>query len=474
MSAAFLSALLFAAAPPADAPLADAVETRDAAAIDRLLDREEPGVNLAQPDGMTALHWAVRRGEDSIVARLINAGADATAETHYGVTPLALACELGDAGIVRRLLDAGADANARFPDGSTPLLSAARTGRPAALKALLEAGSKPNAADPRGQTALMWAAAAGHATAIDVLVAADANVNATLPSGFTPFLFAVREGEVAAARRLLAAGVDVNAPAEVRKGARNGLRNGTPPLALAVENGHFELAAALLNAGAAPDDLRSGFAALHAISWVRKPMRGDGDPAPTGSGSLTSLEFVRVLIDAGADVNLRLKGSPPGHPGLNKKGATAFLLACESCDVPLMTALLDAGADETLTNADGTTALLAAAGVGALGSGDEPAATEAEAVEAVRWLLDRGAKIDLVDDRGETAMHGAAYKNRPDVVRLLAEHGADPAVWNVENRSGWTPLEIASGQRRGNFRPSPETIAAIQAVLARPFTVRSD
>ena len=398
--------------------------------------------------------------------QLLAAGADATAATHYGVTPLQLACEAGDAAVVRALLAAGADANGRFPDGATPLRSAARTGRPAAVAALLNAGAEVNAAGARGQTALMWAAAAGHAAAVDVLTEAGATIDAATPAGFTAFLFAVREGRLAAADRLLAAGADVNAPAVAKKAPRKGLRNGTTPLCLAVENGHFELAAALLAAGAEPDNRRSGFAALHAVTWVRKPLRGDGDPAPEGSGTLTSLQFVRALAAAGADLDRPLKNTPPGHPGLNKNGATAFLLAAESCDLPLLKLLAELGADEAATNADGTTALLAAAGVGALGSGDEPAGSGAESVAAVTWLLDRGADLRAVDRRGETAMHGAAYKNRPAVVRLLAARGLEPAVWDVPNRSGWTPREIASGRRRGNFRPSPETVAALEEVLA--------
>ena len=439
-----------------------------AAALTLALLLAPPPAGAAGPDspgGMTALHRAARDGDAGLVGRLLDAGADATAETHYGVTPLELACGAGDAAAVRALLAAGADANAVLPDGSTPLMAAARTGRPAAVAALLAAGADPDAADPRGQTALMWAAAAGHAGAVEELVNAGADVDATLPSGFTAFLFAVRQGETAAARRLLAAGADVNAPAVVAKPVNKGLRDGTTPLALAVENGHYELAAALLDAGADPNGMSGGFAALHAVSWVRKPLRGDGDPAPTGSGSVTSLEFVRASIDAGADVNLRLESTPPGHPGLNKAGATAFLLAAEAGDVPLMKVLLDLGADPALTNADGTTALLAAAGVGPHGSGDLPAATEAEAVEAVTFLLDLGADVNVVDGRGETAMHGAAYAARPALVRRLAARGTDPAVWNAKNEGGRTPQDIAAGRRGGNFRPSPETVAALREAL---------
>ena len=416
-------------------------------------------------DGTTALHRAVLDDDAARVARLLAAGADPDAATRYGVTPLAIACENGSAAAVGLLLNAGADPAAAPPGGPAPLLTAARTGRLGPVALLLEDGADPNARDRRGQTAAMWAAAAGHADALGLLIDAGADVHTPLPSGFTPFFFAVREGNTAAARRLLGAGVDVNAPMRVARRARNGPRDGTTALVLAVENGHFELAAALLGAGADPGDRGTGYAALHAMSWTRKPLRGDGDPPPRGSGALTDLGFVRVLAAAGADLDLPLKGTPPGRPGLNKKGATALLLACEACDLPLMKRLVELGADPAATNADGSGALLAAAGVGPLNSGDEPAATEAEAVEAITWLLDRGHDVNAVDRRGETAMHGAAYKNRPAVVRLLAARGADPAVWGRKNKAGRTPLSIAEGHRPGNFRPSPETLAALREVL---------
>ena len=60
------------------------------------------------------------------------------------------------------------------------------------------------------------------------------------------------------------------------------------------------------------NDQRSGFTPLHTMSWVRKPDESDrGDPAPIGSGSLTSLDFVRTLVKLGADVNLRLDEGAP-------------------------------------------------------------------------------------------------------------------------------------------------------------------
>jgi ankyrin repeat protein len=107
---------------------------------------------------------------------------------------------------------------------------------------------------------------------------------------------------------------------------------------------------------------------------------------------------------------------------------------------------------------------MAAAGVGCLAT-EEEAGTEDEAVEAVKLALELGNDLNAVDDKGETAMHGAAYKNLPKVVQLLADQGAKIEVWNRENRYGWTPLSIAEGHRHGNFKPSTETIAALHRVM---------
>ena len=107
---------------------------------------------------------------------------------------------------------------------------------------------------------------------------------------------------------------------------------------------------------------------------------------------------------------------------------------------------------------------MAAAGVGCLAPGEE-AGTEDEAIEAVKLAIELGNDVNAVDDNGETAMHGAAYKNFPRVVQLLADKGARVEVWNRKNKYGWTPISIAEGHRPGNFKPSPETLAALRRVL---------
>jgi uncharacterized protein len=456
-------------AAAADARVADAAEHMDRAAVRQLV-AGRADVNAPQPDGMTALHWAAYQDDVDTARLLVRAGAQVKAANRYGVTPLSLACTNGSAPMIDLLLDAGADPNAALPGGETPLMTASRAGSLAVVRALLARGANVRSVDDRrGQDALMWAAAEGHADVVSALVDAGADVRARLASGFTPLLFAVREGRSDVVRLLLRAGAGVNdaVPADPKRRGYGGRMPpvGTTPLLVAVTNAHFELAAYLLDEGADPNAALTGFTALHAITAVRKPGVGDNDPAPEGSGRMTSLELVKRLVAHGADLNARMtRRANLSNTRLNEIGATPFMLASLTADAELMRALAALGADPKIPNVDGSTPLMAAAGLAARSPGED-AGTEPEVIEAVQAALDLGADINAVDRNGETAMHAAAYKNLPMVVRYLAAKGARIDVWNRDDRFGWTPLAIAVGYRFGNFKPSPDTEAAIREVM---------
>jgi ankyrin repeat protein len=459
------------------AKVADAAERRDTALV-RTLIAAKADVNAAQIDGTTALHWAAYNDDPEMATLLVRSGANVNAVNRYGVPPLSLACATGHAGVVNVLLAAGADANATLKGGETVLMVAARSGNLEAVKALLARGARHDARERHGQTALMWAAAEGHAAVVRALIDIGADVSATLDSGFTPFFFAVREGHIDVVRALLDAGVDVNAPLQRPERAPGRPVNippykpaarGTSPLLMAVQNGHFELAIALVERGADPNDRRTGFTPLHTITWVRKPDSSDGsEPAPIGSGSLTSLQFVREIVKRGANVNLQLAKGTPNVPNtssrIDAEGATPFLLAADRSDIPLMRLLLELGADPLLTNFTRTTPLMAAAGLGTTEPLEE-AGEETEALEAVKMLLERGADINAVDDNGDTAMHGAAYGNYPLVVQLLADRGANPQIWKERNKFGRTPLFIAEGYHGRLLRPDRPTIDVVTRLM---------
>jgi uncharacterized protein len=416
--------------------LLDAVKRGDAGAVRALL-HEKADANTADPDGTSALHWAARRDDLPAAEALLAAGAKASAANRYGVTPLSLAATNGSAAMIERLLAAGASANTTLPGGETVLMTAARAGHAAGVRTLLARGADVRARESaKGQTALMWAAAENNAAVVTLLVEAGADLRDRSRAGaFSPFLFSVRGGHIAAAQALIDAGAPVN----------DALPDGTSALVLAVMNAHYELAAALLDRGADPNASAQGWTALHQIAWSRRHNAGFNLPGPVQTGALDSLDLARKLVARGANVNARMTKEPrDGNRNmLNRIGATPFLMAAKSDDVALMRVLLELGADASLTTSLGTTALMAAAGVGIWAPGENPG-THEEALAAVKLALEAGGgKVNDIDQEGETALHGAVYRGGAiPVIQFLLDRGA---ALDVVNKRGWTPLVAAEG-----------------------------
>ena len=461
-----------AGSPGTDIGLLGAIRGGDAAGVHDAIDGGAD-VTASDPDGTTALHWAAHADDPAIVELLLAAGADPLAVNRFGVAPIALACVNGNAPIVRLLLDAGADPNTVLAEGETSLMTAARTGSLEVVRLLLERGADVNATDAwRGQTALMWASAEGHAQIIPTMLSYGGDMTARSDKGWTALLFAVREGQIDVVQTLLEAGGNVEETLPVEEERRRGgtsaerSATGLNAFLLAAANAHYELAAFLVDRGADVNVSTRGWTALHQVSWVRKAgIAGSNNPAPTGSGNMTSLEFVKKLVASGADVNARVTIRPPaGITRLNFIGGTPFLLAARTGDADLMRLLADLGADPLLPNEDNTTPIMVAAGVGTAAPGEDPG-TEAEVLEAVKIALELGGDLNGVDDKGETAMHGAAWKHLPGVVAFLAQAGADVDVWNQRNSRDWTPLDIVGVHLDMNRQSSPETAAAIRKVM---------
>ena len=462
-----LSLLLLTTALSADdAPLSRVVRIGDVAAVQAALAGAD--VNQADADGSTPLHWAVHRDDPALVDLLVNAGANVKAANRYGVAPLSIAATNGNAAIVDRLLRAGADPDTTAVDGETALMAAARTGRVEVVRALVARGAAVNAREMwRGQTALMWAATENNAAAARALIEAGADVAARSQGGFTALLFAVRGGHRETARTLVAAGAAVNEK----------LPDGTSALVLAAINAHYELAAWLLAQGADPNAAEQGWTALHQLAWTRRLNKGFANPGPVPTGSIDSLKLVEILVKHGADVNARQTKEPrDGYRNmLDRTGATPFLLAAKSADLPLMRALLAEGADPLLTTRDNSTPLMVAAGVGIWNVGENPGTNE-EALEAVKLISELGGSVTAVNDNGYTALHGAAHRGANDLVRWLADKGAKLDARLTKSgggtegtggwREGWTPLTIADGVfYAAAFKAHPETAALIRQLM---------
>jgi ankyrin repeat protein len=459
LAAAAVVAALGAGVAGAETTLVAALKNGDITSV-RLLARNAAEINKPEPDGTTPLHVAVLRNDIESVDLLLRGGANVKATTRFGVAPLYLACVNGNAAIVEKLLAAGADPNTALPEGETALMTAARTGRVPAIEALLARGANVNAREGwKGQTALMWAAAENNAEAAKRLIDAGADVKARTNKGaFSAFLFAARAGHIDSARVLLDAGADVNEK----------LPDGTSALLLTIMNAHYETAAFLVDRGADPNADKQGWAPLHQVVWSRRPNTGSNIPGAVLTGRMDSLELVRRLLEHGANVNARETREPKDgfRNMLNRIGATPFLLAAKSVDVPLMRLLLEHGANPKLTTEDGTTALMAAAGVGIWAPGENPG-TEEEALAAVKFVYEAGGGLATdVDKNGETALHGAIYRaGSIPIAKFLIDKGAK---LDVRNNKGWTPLIVADGVE---YTPNvlkryPDTAAFLRQELA--------
>jgi ankyrin repeat protein len=462
-----------------DASLAVLVKAGNREAVRTLLRRSPEAVNVVEADGTSALHWAVRVADAQIVRMLLDAGANPNTANRRGVTPLLLAATNADAAMAVTLIKAGANVGAPVSGGQTVLMVAARTGSPQTVAALLERGADVNARERvMGESALMWAAAENHDGVIKVLAAAHADVDArsstmsfsrakfgdgrsarftVLPrGGWTALMYAARQNAPAAVRALAAAGADLNATDP----------DGTTALTLAIINAHYDVAALLLESGADPNVADSaGMTPLYAAIDMNTLDETPGRPAPIPSGDLDAPAIVRLLLAHGANANAALKGTVlervhNNGDGTLGAGATPLMRAARKGDVALMRLLLDHGADATRRTAKQGTAFLYLAGLGGLGRFGEydlTRATDKEFVEGMKLCLEHGSEIGETDDSGQTALHIAVIQREASSVRFLIDRGAR---LDARDRQGRTALDVAQGvgaRPRGAAAPALRT-----------------
>jgi uncharacterized protein len=483
-----LSAAAFAAPAIGSSPtVADAVQRRETASLQSLI-KAHADVNLAQPDGTSALHWAAHWNDLDTVKLLLQSKADAKAVNRYGATPLseavvASAISPQAAAMIEILLKAGADPKSlTTPDGETVLMTASHAGNVEAVRLLLDAGADVNGKESyRGQTALMLAAAEGHSAIVKLLMDHHADwkvVSKDRPSkmpkisfasavtpiargGMTALLFAAREGNVESAKAMLDGGVDVN---------QLGIDENTA-LTVAIMNKHYTFAKYLLDRGADPNiaDVK-GRTALYAAldarteNWTALPPRKEQDP-------LSSLALIEAILAHGADPNKALTKMLDGKSGMDfgdfvlGAGTTPLMRAAVAGDVPSMRLLLAKGADIKRTTPQGNSALLFAAGVGYRDKYTR--GTEAEALDALKLTLEHGQDLHQANAAGETALHGAASRGADTIVQFLVDHGAN--VNATTARAGHTPLDIAMGKAVTSQLPVPydSTVALIKKLGGR-------
>jgi ankyrin repeat protein len=489
-----------------------------------LLIRAGANAKAANREGATPLWLASVNGDAVVIAALLAAGADPNERLALGRTPLMLASRTGNVEAMKVLLDHGADVNAKETlRGTTPLMWAADEAHPAAVQLLIQRGADINARsnvaergtgpalgkanDPRRAVAAQGAALAAREAAPDLSAlnalsgrggagargagargggargagargagAAGGDVDqddAAVAAGFfrgpapkdggelTPLIFAVRSNDLESVKTLLAAGVDVNQVTGY----------GWSPLLVATQNRYYKLGAFLLDHGADPNLAnKGGWVPLYLATDNRNIESGD---YPVRKGDMDHLDFIKLLLDEGANVNARAKDSTETrtvftNQWLDENGATAFLRASQSGDVPLMKLLLARGADPKIATTLGVTALHVAAGIGWV-EGITYEWSKKDTLEAVRMLLELGLDPNGQADTGRVALHGAAHKGATEVVQLLADHGAKLDVrdyGNTDNRGGklaihtWQPVDYADGLVR----------VGVQSAIAHPET----
>jgi ankyrin repeat protein len=425
-----IAALLLGAtaARAATAEVADAAMRGDRDAVRAALARRAD-VNLPQVDGTTALHWAVERDDLDMADALIRAGARVTARTREGVLPLQLAAINGSAPMIDRLLKAGAEPDAPLtPAGDTAVMMAARTGARAALRLLLEAGANVNAKETwGGTTALMWAVSEGHLDAAKLLLGAGADVNArsnyVAPANGRGF-----EGRTPVGNR---------ADPKVEEFASGWLT----PLMLAAREGHVDLGRALLDAGAE----------VNAAA-------GDGKTALSLAIFNGNYDMASLLVDRKADVN---KADAQRFTPLfwaadrrNMETAPNFPWMVTVDPLPLIRRLLDAGANPNAMVNNTPRARMREGSPRIVFATALMRAAFAADQELVKLLLDRGADPAIVSRDGETMVSAAAGlafihgyhrgktpAERLQVVKLFVGLGNDV---NQADDYGITPLMAAA------------------------------
>jgi ankyrin repeat protein len=465
----------------ADSTAADAAQRRDWLAL-RAAIRQHAGVNAAQPDGTAALHWAAHWNDVETVKLLLAAGADAKAANRFGSTPLSEAAEIGSAAVVEALLNAGADPGTLATrDGETVLMTAARGGHLDVVKLLVARSADVNAHENyRGQTALMWAAAERHPQVVKYLLdhgaawaarsfdrdnklpklSAASSVTPMARGGLAALHFAAREGDIESARWLLDAGADVN---QVDA-------DGTPAITVGIMNKQYSFAKFLLDRGANPNvaDVR-GRSPLYAAIDIRNEDYS-ALPSRQGTDPMQDIEIIAALLDRGADPNAALTRNLPGRSGMDAgdtsldQGATPLMRAARAGDTEVMRRLVAKGADPKRENHQGNDMLLYAAGVGYRDKNTH--GDEAGALEAVKFAVAQGLDLQHKNNRGETALHGAAFRGADSIVRYLVEQGAR---MDETTSAGLTTLDYAMGKSVTIQLPVPHdsTVELLRKLGAR-------
>jgi ankyrin repeat protein len=425
---------------------------------------------LANRLGVTPLAIASTNGNEEMIRLLVKAGADTNAMDSVGEPPLWAAVRSGSLNAVKALVDNNASLVFKDSAQQTTLMLAVREDHPDIVKFLVDKGADVNAKTRTGQTP-GWVLpnsvpGFGHGVGIVRGGLPERGSRYLIPGGLSPLLYAARDGRTESAKILLAAGAVLNQTDP----------NGITPLLMSITNNHVETAKFLIEKGSD----------IHVVDWYgRTPlwaavearnMDVDNSTFKNGVDRAPVLEVIKVLLDKGANPNARTKETPPirrfilpttgSLEWVDFTGMTPFLFAARAGDVTVMKLLLAHGADPKIPTFGGTTALMAAAGINWVvdQTYDEG---QTALLEAVKLCFDLGMNVNDTNTMGLTAIHGAANRGSDEIIKYLVEKGAK---LDAKDKEGRTPLNWAEGVFLATHpaEPKPSSIALIKKLSDTP------
>ena len=504
---------------------------RDNAELVEMLVRAGAKGDIKNREEITPLFMAALYGNTAIIDLLIKAGANPKQVGPNGETMLMLAARNGNPEAIKRFIAAGVDVNAREPLRlTTALMWAVDQKNSRAVAALIAGGADVGirsgfAGIPRNYMASRvntdqvevhaerYAAAAAAGRTYQEQVAWEekngtrfegrratsagtaqpaASTSANQPAATPPaddtetvvaglvggnggalaaLVLAAREGDLASAKLLVEAGADVNQVTNY----------GWSPLLTATNNRNYKLGKYLVDQGADVNLANKGGWTPLYLATDNRNIEGGDFPVP--KPDIDHLEYIRFLLEHGANPNLRVKDNTLTRTIFTmqwffESGATPFIRAGQSGDVELMKLLLAHGADPALVTDHGDTALTAAAGIGWV-EGVTYEHSAKHNLEAVKMLLDLGLDPNWANKDGRTPLMGAALKGRNEVVHLLVDRGAkldtrDKGSRDTEDVGSivaghtWQAIDYADGLVRVGVQSAterPETAALLRKLM---------
>uniref|UniRef100_A0A665SW93 Uncharacterized protein n=1 Tax=Echeneis naucrates TaxID=173247 RepID=A0A665SW93_ECHNA len=408
-------------------------------------------LNMADRTGRTALHHSAQSGFQEMVKLLLNKGASLSAIDKKERQPIHCAAYLGHVDVVKLLVSRSADKSCKDKQGYTPLHAAAASGHIEIVKYLLRMGAEIDEPNSFGNTALHVACYMGQEAVATELVNHGANVNQPNKCGYTPLhLAAVSTNGALCLELLVNNGADVNQQS----------KEGKSPLHMAAIHGRFTRSQILIQNGGEIDCVdKYGNTPLHVAAkyghelLISTLMTNGADTARRGIHGMFPLHLAvlygfsdccRKLLSSGLDI----MGSNASFPGDIIQRRTPLHYAAANGRYQCTVTLVSAGAEVNEPDQTGCTPL------------HYSAASQAFILNAailnrflslfsmslnscLEHLLDNGADPSMVNSKGYSAVHYAAYHGNKQNLELLLEMSFN-ALGDIESSIPVSPLHLAA------------------------------